>query len=517
MAIFMRMDIRLKIPGYYCLALLLVIANPACRKQDKDQVGHSVLDDEPPAHPYLADSPWPASHRNTYAQASSPFAGPVPGPRLFTKDYEPLLPGLITLAISGKYPGGKQVIWGNTITHIFKAEDTGNGFRMLAQYQKPGVPLSGIFSTDNALSGAYTLVDKDHTFYVPKGYQLYSYTDAVTHDPASAIVLKGTFEIPAHLRGADERLVGLTMTYDGKLVFATNNGLVGALDRDLTNLRTYHFPAEETVSNSIACDEQGGIYVASSKKMYRVQWTGTELSTEASKGGWEAAYETGGPATGIRLGEGSGSTPTLMGVGTQDKFVVITDGQDLMHLVLFWRDAVPADWQQIPGTRSRRIAAQVPVRFGNANAVKSLSEQSVCVRGYGALVVNNLLKVNTGNRIIDLLLSGIPANAPYGAEKFEWNPVSRNLNSVWVNNTVSFPNGIPCMSAQTNLIYNIGQKNGAWTFEALDWTTGRIVFQYVLGRQLNYNSAYAPTEIGLNGAVYSGTLLGMVGLWNKPG
>jgi hypothetical protein len=71
------------------------------------------------------------------------------------------------------------------------------------------------------------------------------------------------------------------------------------------------------------------------------------------------------------------------------------------------------------------------------------------------------------------------------------------------------------MSSATNTVYNIGQKNGQWTFDALDWETGNFKFQYKLGRQLNFNSAYAPTEIGLNGAIYSGTLLGMVGLWNK--
>ena len=71
------------------------------------------------------------------------------------------------------------------------------------------------------------------------------------------------------------------------------------------------------------------------------------------------------------------------------------------------------------------------------------------------------------------------------------------------------------MSAATNTIYNIGQKNGQWTFDGLDWSTGNLNFQHKLGNQINYNSAYAPTEIGLNGAIYSGTLLGMVGLWNQ--
>ena len=39
--------------------------------------------------------------------------------------------------------------------------------------------------------------------------------------------------------------------------------------------------------------------------------------------------ETGEDVSGPRLGPGSGSTPTLMGTGGQDRFVVITDGQPL--------------------------------------------------------------------------------------------------------------------------------------------------------------------------------------------
>jgi hypothetical protein len=498
---------------YYILIFTVILLSFACKKEQQNITTFS--EDEPPSNSYLANSPWPISHRNTYAQASSPFNAPIHSSSLKQKEYEPLLPGLITLAISGKYSNGKHVIWGNTIATVFKAEDQGGRFKIIDTYQKPDVGITDIFSIDNAVSGAYTLVDKDNVFYVPKGYRIYSYTDAIADNPYSKIILKNTYEIPSELMESNERIVGLTITYDGKIVYATNNGLIGLMDRNFTNVLTYQLPANEEISNSIACDEEGGIYVVSSKNMYRIQWTGNSLTTNEADGAWIASYEAGGPATGIRLGEGSGSTPTLMGVGKQDKFVVITDGQDLMHVVLFWRNKIPDDWQQIEGTKSRRIAAQYPVKFGNANATKSLSEQSVCIRGNGILVVNNLLKINTNNRLLDLLLSGVPSNAPYGAEKFEWHSSERKLVSAWVNNEVSFPNGIPSMSAATNIIYNIGQKNGKWTFDGLDWTTGQFKFQYILGNQLNYNSAYAPTEIGLNGAIYSGTLLGMVGLWNK--
>jgi len=200
-----------------------------------------------------------------------------------------------------------------------------------------------------------------------------------------------------------------------------------------------------------------------------------------------------------------------MGTGNEDKFVVITDGQTLMHLVLLWRDQIPEDWEQIPGTKSRRIAAQVPVTFGDDDATDTLSEQSVCVRGYGALVVNNQLKMPLNNQVISLLVSGITPAAPYGVERFEWDPTTRTLETAWVNKRVSYPNGIPCMSAATNLIYDVGQDPlGGWAFKALDWDTGEAVFRYRYGTSPIFNSAYAGTEILAGRCLGSGTALGMI-------
>ncbi|MEW6079869.1 MAG: hypothetical protein AB1724_18830 [Thermodesulfobacteriota bacterium] len=462
---------------------------------------------EPPRNPFVADSTWPMSHCHPYCQASSPYPGPETSDLGTTTSYTMGMPGLITLAVSGKYPDGGRVVWGSSSTDVFKADTSLNYIKAM---KKESLTLSSVFSPDEMLSGAYTLVDKDNIFYMPRFTKIFAFGDATAGKRYSGIVIKRTYEIPAgQLAAAEEKIVGLSMTWDGMLVFATSQGLVGAVSRDFTRAYYYRFGPDEQISNSIACDEAGGIYVVTNLNMYRVQWTGSRLTTDPALGGWTAGYETG-EASGVRLGAGSGSTPTLMGSGTGDKFVVITDGQDVMNLVLFWRDKIPADWQQIPGTKTRRIAAQVPVTFGDPYATDTLSEQSVCVRGYGALVVNNQLKTSLNNQVISILLSGVNIIAPYGAEKFEWNPATRKMNSVWVNREVSLPNGIPSMSQATNLAYCVGQDwLGSWTFEALDWTTGKSVFSHVYGATPAFNSAYAATEIGVEGALYTGTIMGM--------
>jgi len=126
------------------------------------------------------------------------------------------------------------------------------------------------------------------------------------------------------------------------------------------------------------------------------------------------------------------------------------------------------------------------------------------------LVVNNQLNTTSEDPIINIVMSQYPDVAPYGAEKFEWDPRARELRSVWVNKKVSLPSGIPAMSAATNLVYDIGQRAGNWTWEALDWNTGKSVFSYEIGKDPWYNSCWAATEIGLNGGLYSGAITGMM-------
>ncbi len=464
---------------------------------------------EPPINTFLADSPWPMSHRNPYCQASSPYPGPAAPLDDETPDYLAGMPGLITVAFSGPYPDGSRVIWGSNMSEISKMNPCSGG----CYYDSLAKEGANQLNLDGALSGAYTVLDKDGTFFVPRFERLYAYGDVTAGDYLSPIEEKRVYEIPAiHRQGEDDIIVGLNITYDGMLALATRYGTIAVISRNFEEIHFLKLGEDEEISNSIACDESGGIYVVTSQKMYRVQWTGTDLTTDEAFGAWAAGYETGEDVGGIRLGLGSGATPSLMGTGDQDRFVVITDGQELMHLVLFWRDEIPEDWVQFPGTADRRIAAQVPVRFGDEGATQSLSEQSVCVRGYGALVVNNQLKSSFNNPFLDVLRSGNPNIAPYGAEKFEWDPVTQRLASVWVNQEVSLPNGIPTMSAATNLIYDIGQRDGLWTMEALDWDTGESVFFHELGANLIYNSAYAGTEIGLGSGLYTGTSLGMIRL-----
>jgi hypothetical protein len=407
------------------------------------------------------------------------------------------------------------------------------------------------------LSGAYTGIDAKNRFVVGRTRFVSLFGDEVAGDRFSPIVLKKRIFIPDDVFcNANDVIAGMSLTYDGNIAIVTELGnlFVISPDADPNNLgeipvastndncANANASALEIVSNSIAADENGAIYVLTSAAMYRFNWDGNTLTRA-----WRAAYESSDQVPSpIRLGPGSGSTPSLMGTNADDdRFVVITDGQALMRLVLFWRDEVPADWEPIAPGKDRRIACEVPVDFGTG-ATEAISEQSVAVRGYASILVNNLLTDPTVNppstlalsavaqNLVSALEGGIPEKAPHGVERIDWDPETRTCATVWANSDISIPNGIPSISEASSLVYGAGQRDGQWGLEGLDFDTGESRVWVPAGsgacpqEYLSIaailpgvsevlqqvpdsceNSVYAATTVGPDGMVYQGTLNGM--------
>ncbi len=502
----------------------------------------------PPKNPYLADSNYAMGHADSAQQDALPQAGPMGPTRTLQKDelqYTFTGPGYFGINTSGVYPDGKRVFWGNGLDRLVKLDY--DSYEVITEKFFPGEERytleqseesiaefnesnDGIFALYHAyqdaqklrnLSNLYTLMDSDNTYYVGnKSGLITAYGDKDPGDSRSPIVELRSFQLPAEATGP---IMGLNLTYDGWLIAATEHGYMAAIKRDFSEYRLIRIDHSEGaedkstgrtgygwIRNAFAIDKDGGIYIASQEHMHKVVWTGDQLSTDENDGAWSVPYLND-------WGHGSGATPSLMGFGEEDPFVVITDGQPQMNVVLFWRDQIPEDWQQLPGTPSRRIAGQLPVTMDDPTLNKIQSEQSVVVAGYGALVVNNHprnIPWYLPNQAASLLVSYLgsnPQHQPYGVQKFEWDPRERSLKESWVNAEISSPSTVPIVGVGSNAVYLIGARDNQWTLEAIDWSTGESRFHYVIGGQ-RYNVLFSGTLLDEDGRVHYGTPWGRVRL-----
>lgn len=474
---------------------------------------------EPPCNPHLAESIWAANHRNSYAQASSPAPGPTGPPERIDVHHEGIEAAPIILTFSAPYPDGGYAVWGSTVGatgQVFKLDpDT---FRMIATAQPEGGRQSPGFS------GAYNILDRENRLISTFERSLVVYGDVDPGDRHSAIEVVQQLELPAELlcQPDDEIIVGINMTYDGHVAFATSHGTVGVVPRqpeDMTadNVHVLSLNGDrcggsdelEMIANTIATDEDGGIYVITSEALYRIDQDGGDLAES-----WRVAYDVERDSGGS-LGPGSGASPTLMGTRPDDdRFVVIYDDAQVFHHLLVWRDEIPSDWPGLPG-EDRRVACKVPVDFGTGDA-EAWSEQSPLVRGYATLLVNDRLQadpvlehVPSGGAAGNQLTGNVPGNEPRGVARIDWDPESRTCATVWERPDVAIPNTIPTMSAGTGAFYGIGARDGMWTLESLDWDTGGTLFSVTTSPWPTSNSFWAASTVGPDRSIYVGTFGGV--------
>ncbi len=504
-----------------------------------------------PRNPFLADSSYPIAHGRPDQQDNSAAAGPTgPTRRLGPEDlqYVWIGPGHYGGLISGVYPDGRRTIWSNGRQQIVKLDyDTLEVLAAIETGVEPVTPVAELEAAvagldelrgDEAivhamgiamrfltgLDGVYALLDAEHRLYLGRHSGAVCYEELDPRDRRSALRVRATWEKPAYVEG---RFVGINLTFDGRIVMTTDHGWVVCLQRDFEGFDAVQLPgaAEQAaehcarmeaergggygwVRTSTCVDADGGIYVSSVDHTHKVVWTGTRLSVDPADGAWSARYRNGS-------GVGSGTTPSLMGFGEEDRFVVIGDGDDIVNITLLWRDEIPEDWASLPGAPSRRIAGLGPATMGDPTLTKVATEQSITVSGYGAMTVNNeAAHVPAGyperaGRLLAFLLGHDPAYTPHGLHKYEWDPAARTLREAWVNRAVSSPNSVPFVGQGSDIVYTCGTRDRQWTIEGIDWTTGESRFHYVVGGSM-YNTLAAGVTLDEEGRLLYGTIFGKV-------
>jgi hypothetical protein len=191
---------------------------------------------------------------------------------------------------------------------------------------------------------------------------------------------------------------------------------------------------------------------------------------------------------------------------------VIADAEDVNHLVLYWRDEIPEDWEEIEGVPTRRVAGSAPVDFGGANVTDSYLENAPVSLGYGVAIANNRPKNRMPLHLDNQLVLNAPDVAPLGVQKFAWDPKRRRFGSVWVRPDLSLPGSTPALAALSRQLLGVTVHDGVWAFEALDWDTGATQAIYTLGPSQRFNPVQLSLQLMANGDPIFSTFAGVLHL-----
>ena len=539
------------------LAALTAVSFMSCSDDDCDKKGGSGNGslplsqiNTPKRNPYLAAEHYSITHFNSAQTDAFPYAVADGTFRVDPMQAEGGWSGPVNLMTLSAAVNG--YMWGMSSDRVSYYRTSNGAFTKLGE---AGLP-SGTMKTDEQLriltdkyenvsdlynaivpflgtnpmfaiaSGNYVLCDKDNYAYSNIGTTIARYCLVDPKNPDAGIKLDKQFDVQGSVGGA-KSLVGVIMSYDGHLVVAYNKG-IAIVDRNLTQvIDSYQLPADQVLSNSISIDEHNGIYLASNSNvengkglMQKIILKNGKLSTSEADGAWQSAYDGGPMAPSIKMGYGTGSTPTLMGFGDdEDKLVVITDGAKRMKIVAFWRDNIPSDAKEVVAGNPR-IAGVRPITCGLPESTEWIqSEQSVACAGYGAFVVNNILSggATTGDKVVDVLAIGPLIETPRGAERLQWNTAENCWETVWTRADISSPSMIPAISTTSEMVFVNGYSQAdGWEVTGLDWNTGETRHRVIFGDTSRGNGTYAIIQYLENGDLLFNSVSGPFRVKLKP-
>ena len=446
--------------------------------------------------------------------------------------------------------------WGISSGQISYIDGRDGEWRLIASYKLPNVPdlshenfdyvLNKVYQSELALerdykdrwapttqqnpthrmlmgNGSFAVVDKDGYLYVTASDNIFKLQfNEGGVSVVNNINVKQHMELP---RGIDRDLiaeempsgiVGLNMAYDGTLMVGTLFGIM-ALDRSLNVIidnialpleQFFHDLPPKTgvppdfISRSFAIDKDNSIFLASSSHMNKIIWNGKLFQVNGEGKSWSEPYPIDTGVLSTDHDYETGSSPTLMGFGSDDELVVITDGKKQMNLLAFWRDK----------RKEGQLADRIAVTCGFETLPEFVqSDRSVVILNNGAFVVNNRVPDNKHLHVIsevdqrmDIIYNGL-AIGPFvgpgaGVQKFEWNNEMHKWEMAWSDSLLSSIGMHPSMSSNSNVVcVNTYNDLNGWQILGLDWGSGQVVHQINLGKSSMGNGACGMIQYFDNG------------------
>lgn len=454
-----------------------------------------------PQHPYMARNGGSNLHNDAYQSDAYNQAGPLGknlkvSSTMFMQDC-----GSVTFDKRGRIVTVCVGVTGATLRVLDPKTLQG-----IATYTLPNREQVGAFSFQNFSGGGYFYLDNADRAVVP------TFTGHILTIKVDGNKLTKVRDIDLSAITQGSGIQSALPDWSNRLWFVTVSGKVGFITPGGT-IRSMSLPAGETIANSFAMDESGGVFIVSTHALYRF-----DTVAGKPKVTWRKAYDRGSRVKPGQVSQGSGTTPTLIGSASSKGggSVAITDNADPKMNVLVFRRGKAG-----PGP----ALCKQPV----FEADKGSDENSLVSVPGGLIAENNY---GYEGPIPKDVTTRSPDTEP-GIVRVDVNYRDGGCRIAWWNKTARIPTVVAKASLGSGLLYAYTHPSAdelpwitppapnvlapeSWFFTAFDLRTGKQVWSRLTGTNLGFNNNYAPVSIGPDGTAYVGTLGGLVRIADTP-
>ena len=454
-----------------------------------------------PRHPYMAAN----DRSNLHDDAYQSDAGRTPGPLGYGPAVASTLYTQECASVTFDRLGRILTVCVGLATVDLRLLDP-RTLEVLADFPLGARPVSSLSSPFTAFGGGgYFYLDHRDRVVVPTSSGQIYVIKTTDGPQGPRLALVRSYDASSYV--GDSVIFSVLPDWSGRLWFVTGSGVVGVIDPRTGAIKARQL-AGEAISNSIAVDETGGVFIVSDRALYRFDAT----AKGAPGVTWRKEYDGGTRQKPGQSQQGSGTTPTIVRRGGRH-YVAITDNADpRMHVLVYRAD------RSGPG---RKPLCSVPV-FAPG---KGATDNSLIAVGDAIIVENNYGYTDPQERPPSSASRGTPTTEP-GVTRIDVDYAGGGCRVAWENQHVRVPTSVSKVSSATGLVYvyehpaadevryRAGQEpdnpEDPWYLTALDVRTGKRVWSVLTGVGLGFNNNYAPITFGPDGTAYIGTLGGLV-------
>lgn len=178
------------------------------------------------------------------------------------------------------------------------------------------------------LGGVYGYLDNRNRVVVADGSgSILKVAHSKNPDGRWRLFIDQRIDVGRHVPAGDA-ITGLAPDYQGRIWFATTNGVIGTVDAD-GHVGSTQLPAGEKLTNGLSIRPEGAS-ILTSRALYEMKADDAGTPTTV----WRQSYDAGTARRPGQLAPGSGTTPTYFGPGGDD-WVAIVDNADRPNLIVY--------------------------------------------------------------------------------------------------------------------------------------------------------------------------------------